>query len=315
MDETDVKLCLLLSAEPRAPYRELADRLGISVQAVHRRIQDLRERGIIRAFTANVSMGYLGAVRVDVVGQTQSESIKEVLNALAKNDRVVTTLEASGHLLYVNGVLRDISELDDFVEFVRHAAAMANPAVAIEAGGPWVPRAGRPGADSRELSPLDIRIVRSLHADARKSTTDVAAELGVSAATVRRRLDAMIRDRAIEFMADIDPAQSGGVSSILAITLGEGADRLRVGARLVDKYRPGIAYFIPFGNLPNHLVCATWTRTAAELHALVARVEAEDGVKKAVANIAVAGYRFENWRDKFLEHPHRPSGRMRASST
>jgi len=315
MDETDGKLCLLLSDDPRASYRELADRLGISVQAVHRRIQLLRGQGIITGFTANISMRYLGAVRVDVVGQTQSDSIDEVVAALGKDDRVVTTLEASGHVLYVNGVLRDISELDDFVEFVRHAAEIPKPSVAIETGGPWVPRPANGRAEVRTLSDLDIRIIRALHTDARKSTTDVASELGVSAATVRRRLERMIKEEAIEFTADIDPTYAGDVSSIMGVTLEDGADRAKIAAHLLQKFRPRIVYFIQFGNLPDYLVCATWTKTVNDLHELVQRVQEQEGVRKVVANVPVAGYRFVSWRDKLLGSTGESQGGMHAFST
>ncbi len=315
MDETDGTLCLLLSEDPRASYRELADHLGISVQAVHRRIRALRAQGIIAGFTANISLEYLGAVRVDVVGQTQSDSIDDVVAALRKDDRVVTTLEASGHLLYVNGILRDISELDGFVEFVRHAAAMPKTTVAIESGGPWVPRHGKGRAEVRALTDLDIRIIHALHADARKSTTDVASELGVSAATVRRRLETMIREHAIEFTADIDPTYAGDVSSIMGVTLEDGADRAKIAAHLLQTFRPRIVYFIPFGNLPDFLVCATWTKTVNDLHELVRQVQKQEGVRRVVANVPVAGYRFVSWRDKLLGDPREAHGGMRAFST
>lgn len=315
MDDTDVTLCRLLFADPRASYRELADRLGISVQAVHRRIQGLRTQGVLAGFAANVSLAYLGAVRVDVVGQSASESVEAVVHALRSDDRVTTTLEGSGHYLYVNGILRDIAELDGFVEFVRRAAAIPKPSVVIEAAGPGVPSSKKPSKEFRELSPLDLRIVQSLHHDARKSTTDVATELGVSAATVRRRLDAMIRERSIEFTADIDPTFSGDVSSITAITLEDGADRAKVAACLLQKFSGSIVYFIQFGNLPNYLVCATWTRTVNDLHELVKRLEQEEGVTKVVANVPVAGYRFECWRDRFLEGTGEVRGRTRTSST
>ncbi len=315
MDETDGALCLLLSEDPRASYRELADRLRISVQAVHRRIQALRAKGVITGFTANISLEYLGAVRVDVVGQTQSDSIDDVVAALGKDDRVVTTLEASGHTLYVNGLLRNVSELDGFVEFVRRAAALPKTSVAIETGGPWAPRPVQGRAASRALSDLDVRIIRALHADARKSTTDVAGEIGVSAGTVRRRLEAMIRDRAIEFTTDIDPTYSGDVSSIMGVTLEDGADRAKIAARLLQRFRPRIVYFLRFGNLPDFLVCATWTKTLNDLHELVREVEGEEGVRKVVANVPVAGYRFVSWRDKLLGASGAPQGGMRAFST
>lgn len=304
MDDTDLRLLMLLSRSPRAAYRELADDLHISVQAVHRRIRILREHKILTGFSANLSLNYLGAVRVDIVGRSGCESVDEAIRNLRAGDSVVTTLVASGNHLYVNGILRNVSELDGFVEFVQHATRMSSPRVAVETGGPFVPRAPRPGDEGPKLTDLDLRIIRALHRDARKSTTEVASELGVSAATVRRRLDRMIDLRAVEFAADIDPTYSGNVASILSIDLREGSDRTKVGIHLVQAYRPRIAYFIPFSNLPNFLVCATFTRTMADLHELVGQLQAEKDVKAVVSNVALAGYRFDHWRDRLLSQKH-----------
>ena len=60
MDRTDITLCKLLLANSRIPIRELADKLGLSVAAVHGRIQGLRDAGIIKAFTARIGLGTLG---------------------------------------------------------------------------------------------------------------------------------------------------------------------------------------------------------------------------------------------------------------
>lgn len=307
MDDTDIRLALLLLRSPRAPYRELADSLHMSVQAVHRRVQLLIDQKVLTGFSANVSLGYLGAVRVDVVGRSECESIDEALRNLGAGDSVVTALVASGNQMYVAGVLRGISDLDGFVEFVKRATTMADPRVAIEAGGPFVGKSPKPEAKA-QLSELDLRIIRALHSDARKSTTAVASELGVSAATVRRRLDRMIADRSIEFSADLDPTFSGMVGSLLSITLRDGADRKKVGLRILQAHAPGIAYVIPFSNLPNVLVCATITPTLADLHALVDRVGADEDVKSVVSNVAIAGYRFDHWRDRLLpmEKPRSP---------
>lgn len=55
MDKTDIFLIQLLLANSRLPYAELAKKLNLSVNAVHKRIQSLVEMGVIRRFTAKVS--------------------------------------------------------------------------------------------------------------------------------------------------------------------------------------------------------------------------------------------------------------------
>ena len=46
---------MLLSANSRSSYAELAEKLNLSVNAIHKRIQLLIEKGIIRRFTASSS--------------------------------------------------------------------------------------------------------------------------------------------------------------------------------------------------------------------------------------------------------------------
>lgn len=64
MDKTDISLCLFLMSNSRTPYHELAVRLGLSINAVHKRIGTLMDSGIIRAFTARPSLLSLGALSV-----------------------------------------------------------------------------------------------------------------------------------------------------------------------------------------------------------------------------------------------------------
>ncbi len=47
MDELDVRLCGLLNLNSCAPYRELADKLGLGLQAVHRPISPHEVNGAI----------------------------------------------------------------------------------------------------------------------------------------------------------------------------------------------------------------------------------------------------------------------------
>ena len=68
MDQIDLILSLLLLANSRTPYSELADILGLSVNAVHKRIRSMLADGIIRVFTAKVSLSALGAFPVLIYG-------------------------------------------------------------------------------------------------------------------------------------------------------------------------------------------------------------------------------------------------------
>ncbi len=78
MDATDIRLSQMLMKNSRVPYRELASKLGISLQAVHRRIQVLKEMGVIRDFVTVPSREALNAIVVFVFGKSNSPSMEEI---------------------------------------------------------------------------------------------------------------------------------------------------------------------------------------------------------------------------------------------
>lgn len=63
--------------------------------------------------------------------------------------------------------------------------------------------------DPISLTPVDIGIIRCLHADARRSVASIADELGIPESTVRHRLNRLVRRGLVEFAALTNPLQLG----------------------------------------------------------------------------------------------------------
>lgn len=293
MDETDLRLIQLLVHDPRAPYRELADRLQLTVQAVHRRIQLLMESGVVLGFSATLSARYLEAVPVTVYGRSPRPR-EEIIAALDKSELAAGVLFGSGGTVFISGVLRKVSELDRFVDLVREGAGVTDPVVGLET----VPSQGKEATASTDpLSSLDRRIVASLARDGRKPAAEVAKELGVTAATVSRRLDRLIDIGAIEFVTMLHPGFSGDVVAIVHLDLREGADRPALIARLRSKLGPAAEYYRTFSNLPNYLTVVAWTRSLRELELLTDAVGGEADVRKVVPDIIFTGWYHPTWRD------------------
>ena len=64
-----------------------------------------------------------------------------------------------------------------------------------------------------DLCELDYKIIRSLKEDSRKPVADISEEIGVSAKTIRRRLDRMIKNFLIELSIDWYPDASNDLMS------------------------------------------------------------------------------------------------------
>jgi DNA-binding Lrp family transcriptional regulator len=61
MDEVDRRILALLVEDGRRTYDDLAKHVALSAPAAKRRVDRLRERGVLRGFTAVVDPGALGA--------------------------------------------------------------------------------------------------------------------------------------------------------------------------------------------------------------------------------------------------------------
>jgi Lrp/AsnC family transcriptional regulator for asnA, asnC and gidA len=73
----------------------------------------------------------------------------------------------------------------------------------------FVTKAPMSAESSRELTDLDFRLMRVLQLDGRRSSTEIAKELGVSESTVRRRIDWLTEQRYIQISAICDPIRIG----------------------------------------------------------------------------------------------------------
>ncbi len=60
MEETDRAIVAALSADGRLSYTDLADRVGLSVSAVHQRVRRLEQRGVIKGYHARLDYDALG---------------------------------------------------------------------------------------------------------------------------------------------------------------------------------------------------------------------------------------------------------------
>jgi DNA-binding Lrp family transcriptional regulator len=213
---------------------------------------------------------------------------------LSKNDSARSILITSGNMLFIHAELRSMNALDRFSEFASRTSKISNPRIGIDP-------AGEDMACGEELTPLDLRIIRAMHNDARKSTVDIADELGVSARTVRSHLDRMIENGLIELSTEVDPTYSEDTSSILRMFLREGTDKKRFQAAILREHFPQVFYCQSFINIPDFAICATITRTPKDLKRLLEKIQNEEGLLSVESNIAITGRYFDTWRDRLVD--------------
>jgi DNA-binding Lrp family transcriptional regulator len=309
MDETDLRLLAILNGNSRMPFRELAEKLGISVQAVHRRAQDLTETHVIASFTANLSIKYLKAVPVGVFGISRANNLQEVLNELGNHDSTVI-VHGSGDFVSIMALLRSLSDLEEYVEFVKKTLSMEKPAVGLPAamGYTALERTAVPEVPF-ELSPLDYRIIRSLHRNSRKEIVEIAQELGVSAATVKRRLARLVDAKAVEFSTEFNPGDQNGFSTMTFLRLRSGIDKGPFFSQLKEKYGPRIIFMSTSSNDPDAVSVFMWSESMKDSRDMESSFKTDPSIESCNHYIIQYKYQFPTWRAKLLEQKARETVR------
>lgn len=295
VDKTDVILCQLLLANSRVSYRELAEKLDLSVTAVHNRIQSLIDVGIIRKFTARLGIVAQNAIHVFIFGNSNTNSISNLKLKLEKHGSIYWLAVGGGNALYIGAYLKNISELESLARFVKQTAEMPEPTVGITFSlNPFILK----NYDNQtKLCSLDYKIIRSLKDDSRKPTSVIAEELGVSAKTVRRRLTRMINNYLIELSIDWYPDASNDIISVFHVNLKNDAN-LNTPNLILQKYYPNTLFYWGFSNIPNSYVFLVWTPTTKELRELRESFEQEPTIQTVAPNMIYTGYIFNSWRDE-----------------
>ena len=305
MDEFDLHLYHLLLRDPRMPLRELAERLGISLQAVHKRMQALHEAGIFVGTSAAIPSNYVNATNVFIFGRMEGDrQLNEVIADLGRNDAVGYVMLCSGNVLYVSGTLRRTVDMGPFQEFVNQTCCMKSSTMAIESlGRVGEVRPAEPLAAETRLSSLDLKIIASLKDDARKPYALVAEEVGVTARTVRQRIDRMIDEGSVELTPKVDPTHARTISSVIHVYVKEGVDRNALGIEIMQRYPATVLFFRSYCNIPDMISVATNHPEMSSLFSAMDALFDDQRVRMAIPNVVITAWGFDTWKEKLLPPP------------
>jgi len=295
MDETDLRLCLLLRENSRIPYRELADKVELSVNAVHSRVGNLVESGIIDGFHANLGDGATKeSLKVLIHGESRFEELDDVVKELSKDKNTFKMFSTSDDYLYIYGILPDISEMSDYVEYIPEVAGMDTPEVFL----PSVPKTSQ--NEDLELKGSDYEIINSLHQDSRKSLSQVADEIGVSTKTVRRRIDKMEEAGAIDYTISWYPIYSDDFIGILHCKVLEGKRDQRL-SDIKNSYYPNVFETEKASNHPEKVLIDTWANTLEKIQNIRSELYSKEYFGSIKARMFYDIEYFETWKDELLK--------------
>lgn len=127
VDDTDHHLLRLLRADGRRTYSDMARDVGLSVAAVKRRVDRLREIGVITGFTVQVDDAKLGwgvgaFCELRYVGTTGVGDILKTARSIPEVQAVYTIAGDPDALFQVR--VRDIGHLQDVIDSLRRSGTV-----------------------------------------------------------------------------------------------------------------------------------------------------------------------------------------------
>ena len=277
MDRLDARILgVLLAGDPaspsfRPPFRSVARKLGVDENTVRKRLAKLRRSGFLREWLVAVNPTLLGQ-RVALVWLQVGRAARkaELLQQLALVDGVSLVLNYFGPALGLQIYYPDERALDRRLALISRIALASG----LERREVTFP------TSSTHLRRIDWRIIRSVERDPWKPYVDIAREVGVSSATVKRHLARLNRSKALYLLAEIDPrATAGTLMAHLFVFYEMPSQRVQVDDAILRE----LAEELAFAELdePDLGFFALRVASLSRVRALQARVEQMPGVRRA----------------------------------
>jgi DNA-binding Lrp family transcriptional regulator len=300
MDEIDISLSMILMANSRIQYKELAEKFGMSVNSIHKRIKSLVDLRVIQGFKAKLGfVNFPGITNIVIFGFSALRQKKQLIEKLGENEYIYNVTQASSNLFYIHAYLRNIGELDSLVSFIRKVGNFADLVIGIDKN---MPPFSLGELKTKPPTDLDYLIINSLKNNSRKSISDVALEVGVSTKTVRRRLDRLTKEFLVQFQIDWYPDKTGIVISMINLKLDSNLiiNDKDFEEKLRKKLGSNLLFIWSFSNLPNLKFISIYTQSMKELQELQSLLLSEN-YEKVDLIVLIERKMFPSWIDTFLE--------------
>ena len=113
LDRVDIKILRTLARDGRITWRELADKVGLTLTPTLRRVKKLEQDGVIRGYSAQLDQARLIGSMAVFISVTLERQVDEVLNAfeaaVSKLPEVMGGYQMSGGADYfLHALVRDL---------------------------------------------------------------------------------------------------------------------------------------------------------------------------------------------------------------
>lgn len=223
LDETDRRIAAVLMTWPRAPWRTIAEVLDVSERTVVRRATPLLENRVLRPTAVRNPASFSRIVPIALRIRCRPRRIRAIAAGLARRpDTVWVDILGGGNeissILFLDGpdarqtlLLRDLPATSDVESWDAYDLMRVFPA-----GFSWsgdlltseqldtMNSCKSELVDAPVIQSFDEALIDQLAINARAGYNELAALLGTSASTVRRRLDLLVSAHAVRLASEMD---------------------------------------------------------------------------------------------------------------
>lgn len=133
LDETDLKILLLLISNARMQWREIGEQVHLTGQAVAKRIQKMEESGIIEGYTVQINESKLGkSISAYVTVFMKTTDHQSFHKFIKQNEIIKEADQISGegcYLLKINAATQN-----DLVPFLNEVLTYGNYRINLSIG-------------------------------------------------------------------------------------------------------------------------------------------------------------------------------------
>jgi Lrp/AsnC family leucine-responsive transcriptional regulator len=145
VEETDRAIVAALTGDGRCSYTDLAERVGLSVSAVHQRVRRLEQRGVIAGYAARINLESVGLpltafIAIKPIDPASADDTPDRLSHLPAIESCYSVAGDENYLLKVR--VASPGQLEKLLQEIRAAASVSTRTTVVLS----TPYEGRPPA-------------------------------------------------------------------------------------------------------------------------------------------------------------------------
>lgn len=288
MDELDMRLAIELATDTRITFRELAKRLNLSVNAVHKRFKSLQDEGIIYCLTTTPYPTAVGSSLWLLAANFDSRMEYTIAKTLADEEMAITVYTTTGNRAYI--LLASIPGED--IESAAHSLAERNNLQDVFLDEIAIP------PHKGSLDRTDHCIISAMKDDSRRPLQEISDITGISMKTLKKRLKRLMEDNLVWMRLKWSPLITGDFYCLMTATLSD-PSRLNEMFNVAKKdCGNNLTSIISFKGNPDQVILSLWGRRMADIQTCKNRLLVSGLFSDVSYQILTGKEESDSWLDK-----------------